>query len=345
MTVLRRMRILAFVPVFAAVWVVAVATPSARGDDYWIVSSRCCKQHNLVGCVSCRFGYYRCAEGCCAARQPEAAFQAWLRPDVPLCIVTHGSFTSIDDLQYRSRHMYRWIRSAAPDRPLQVVFFSWPSDLPLLGLIPVDIGVLGRRSAFNGMYLAQLISQIPGDRPICLLAHSHGARASSAALHLLAGGRVQGHRFCRPETSGRRMRAVFLAAALDHHWLNPGERYDRALCRLEALLNVRNHRDSVLHFYPLRRPCSRKALGYAGLSQKDRRRMGWQSLKVTEIDVAPLIGSHHYWQYYYGRPDIAAAIAPYVFFPEIVAPPVTVPAGPTYAPEPAASSAGRAVVY
>lgn len=292
------------------------ALPAGCIEDYWIISSRSCPQHGVGVCGNCRFNYYQQICGQYWRHPGPEGFLSWLKPGVPLCIVVHGSFTPEDDLHYRSRHMYHWIRSAAPHLPLQVVFFSWPSNGPFMLVPCVDIGMLGRKSAFNGLYLAQLISQIPGDRPICLVGHSHGARTASSALHLLAGGEVQGHRHCWPDNPTRRMRAVFLAAAMDHDWLDPGERYGRALCRLEALLIARNHCDRALHFYPLL-PFSRQALGDTGLTPKDRQRMGWLGGRVAEVDVAPLIGSHHFWQYYYSRPEIAASIAPYVYFPDL----------------------------
>ena len=107
---------------------------------------------------------------------------------------------------------------------------------------------------------------------------------------------------------------VFLAAAIDHHWLNPHERYGQALCPVEALLNVRNRRDLPLRFYPLRRPFSHRALARTGFTKSDRRKMGPAVEKLAEVDVTHLVGRRHFWQYYYQHPEIAVAIAPYVFF-------------------------------
>jgi hypothetical protein len=84
-------------------------------------------------------------------------------------------------------------------------------------------------------------------------------------MHLLGGGRVEGRTLCRkPKYHGHRLRAVLAAAAVDHHWLNPGKRYDRALCPLEALVNLRNRLDPALWIYPLRRPFGHLALSHSG---------------------------------------------------------------------------------
>jgi esterase/lipase superfamily enzyme len=112
--------------------------------------------------------------------------------------------------------MSRWIRVARPGQPLNIVYLTWPSDGAFTGLFQYDILMLGRRSAFNGFYLAQFISTLPKETPICLIGHSHGARMVSSAMHLLGGGTVQGYRFCKPGDCSHRIRVVLLAAAIDH---------------------------------------------------------------------------------------------------------------------------------
>eukprot|EP00913_Durusdinium_trenchii_P023409 g21987.t1 len=239
--------------------------------------------------------------------------------------------------------MARWIRSANPGQPLQIVYFTWPSDGPFTGLFQIDIAKMGRRSSFNGIYLAQFISALPENASISLIGHSHGARMVCATLHLLGGGVVQNYQLCRPSQCTRKLRVVFLAAALDHHWLNPGERFGRAFCPVEALLNIRNERDLPLLFYPLRRPFSHRALARTGFTRKDRRLLGATVAKVAELDATPQIGRRHFWQYYFQRPEIAASIAPYIFFTDRqhAAAPMPAPAvEPTPIPRQQATSAG-----
>ncbi|GAB4141921.1 MAG: hypothetical protein Tsb009_11920 [Planctomycetaceae bacterium] len=213
-----------------------------------------------------------------------------------------------------TRDMARWLRSARPGSPLNIVYFTWPSDGPFTGIFQYDILSLGRQSAFNGLYLARLISTLPKNSPISLIGHSHGARMVSSALHLLGGGAMQRYRLCKPGDCSRRIRAVFLAAAIDHDWLNPDERYHRALCPTEALLNIRNRSDLALFFYPLRRPFSRTSLARTGFTKRDQKRLGANFAKITELDVTKQIGRHHFWQFYFMEPKISQAIAPYVFF-------------------------------
>ncbi len=192
-----------------------------------------------------------------------------------------------------------------------------------------DTNQLGRRACRNGYYLAELIQHLPPECPVCLIGHSHGTRVISSCLHLLAGGAIQGiqHPFAR--VNGRLIRTVFTGSAIDHHWLNPGKRYDRALSSTQCLLNMTNCYDPALAVYPFRMPLLvRPALGMTGLTRLDRRRLGPMSRKVLDFDVTPIIGASHYWPYYFQQPGLAMAMRNYVYFPDVV-PAMTVAANET----------------
>lgn len=298
-------------------------SPSGCSGGYWIVSSRTCQQSSRQRHPTCRYQYVHVPVEGNPHWSDTGRFLGSLQPGVPVCIVVHGSFVYSGDLGTDTLRTYRWLRAAAPDRPLQVVFFTWPSEgvlsimssAGLMSLVPqLDVAVLGRRSALNGLYLAQLLSRIPIDHPISLVGHSHGARVVSSALHLLGGGEVQGRTLSCASCSPHRIRAVLIAAAIDHHWLNPGERYGRALCRTECLLNLRNGRDFPLVFYPLRKPLGHRSLARTGFTGKDRARLGWLNERAFEWDVTPLIGTGHVWPNYVRQPQIACGISPFVYF-------------------------------
>ncbi|MDQ7011022.1 MAG: hypothetical protein Q9M29_04310, partial [Mariprofundaceae bacterium] len=218
--------------------------PSLRStaccSDYWILRSHACPQGASGGCVCCQFEYIFFGSACGGRRIDPQAFRAWLKPGVAVCIVVHGSNFPWQTIVEDSRHMLRWIRGAAPNRSLQIVFFSWPTGRIVPLFAQIQVARLGRRSAYNGIYLAQLISQIPPESPVSLLGHSHGARTVAAALHLLGGGSLRGYRLAGDPAPRRKIRAVLSAAALDHHWLNPGQRYGCALCRADFVVNIRN---------------------------------------------------------------------------------------------------------
>lgn len=118
--------------------------------------------------------------------------------------------------------------------PLNFIYFTWPSEGPF-SLVPnnpfstaipcLDFGVLGRRAELNGFYLADLIGSLPGPTTVSLIGHSLGARTIATGLHLLGGGTVHGKARWNPADCGHRIRVVLAAAAIEHDWLNPGDRY------------------------------------------------------------------------------------------------------------------------
>lgn len=244
-----------------------------------------------------------------------------LEPGVPVCIMAHGSFVDTLSATRESAYTYHWIRSAAGNQRMQMIYFHWPSYRALSPLIQLDTNQLGRQAARNGFYLAELISALPPECPVSILGHSHGSRVASSALHLLAGGNVQGYRHRNVGTNGRPIRTVFLAGAIDHHWLNPGEKYDRALSSTQGILNLKNRVDPALAIYPFRLPLlTRRPIGSLGMTNGDRRRTGPQSQKVVDFEVSEEIGHSHLWPYYFNSQRIANTMRNYVYFPDLVSP-------------------------
>lgn len=243
-----------------------------------------------------------------------------LEPGVPVCIVAHGSFVDTPSATQESCYTYHWLRSVAGNQRMQMIYFHWPSYRALSPLIQLDTNQLGRQAARNGFYLAELISALPPECPISIVGHSHGTRVASSALHLMAGGVVQGYRHCNVRTHGRPIRTVFLAGAIDHHWLNPGQKYDRALCSTQGILNLKNCADPALAIYPFRIPLfTRRPIGSLGMTNGDRRRTGPQSQKVIDFEVSEVIGSSHLWPHYFNSKRIAMTMKNYVYFPDFVA--------------------------
>lgn len=237
-----------------------------------------------------------------------------LVPGVPICVFVHGSFMDSPSVLPESCATWTWLDKGSCGLPFQMIYFSWPSDRHLTALASIDVAILGNRASRNGFYLASLIKQLPPESPVCLIGHSHGTRVISSSLHLLSGGDVEGHRHCSPGADGRRLRVVYFASAIDHDWLNPGERFDRALCCTECLVNVRNAKDPALMIYPLRRVGSSRALGFAGFTKKDRSELGSMNGKVRDWDVSEMVGHGHLWPNYVNRPGLACSLRNYFYF-------------------------------
>lgn len=286
--------------------------------NYWVVSSRCCEQKSKGCCPCCEFDYYHSSdEGNVTESTYDDLIQS-LDPDAPICIMVHGSLVKWENALTDSYNTYLWLRNAAPNRPLNVIFFTWPSYYLPTKIVPIDVRILGKRAEYNGHYLAQLISTLPEHHSISLLGHSHGARIVSSTLHLIGGGSIQGvslsdcgiHICC----NSHRFRAVFAAAAINHNWLNPRQRYGCSLNCVDCLVNLRNKKDRVLLFYPVLAPPSRRALARTGFTYFDRRAIGENLACIHDIDVSKCVGAGHMFPNYYSHPSIAETIVPAIYF-------------------------------
>lgn len=288
--------------------------PAPNDEGYWIVSARECAGE--LGPSQCKNLKIWKSDATGTGRTVSLdEFLRGLTPRVPLCLMIHGSFVDWETIHRDSRHTNDWLRSAVPGGALQVVFFTWPSDDTPRVWLPADVSLLGRRAARYGFYLAELISLIPDDRPICLVGHSHGGRMVVSTMHLLAGGRVDGVAFGGGPYHRHRIRAVLAAAAFDHDWLNPGRLYERAVERPEGILNLVNRRDLALGLYPLHRPLlTSAAVARSGFTRGDRQEIGVSAGKIIDYDITERVRAGHIWPHYYGDRGLARVIAPYVFF-------------------------------
>lgn len=291
--------------------------PSSVSPGYWIVDSYASPQDFDTSaptfCPSVT-RYDQCA-GFRRSNMVEIA--QTIQPGVPVCIFCHGSFVSWEDVLNESCETWRWLHKACPNQQIQMIYFSWPSDRPVFSpIVQIDVNRLGLRAGRNGFYMASLVQQIPSECPVCLVGHSHGTRVITSSLHLMGGGTVDGYVLTAGPYPQHRLRAVFAASAMDHNWMNPGYRYDRALCTVECMLNLRNSCDPALLIYPLRRPFSGGALGYTGVTRRDRNRLGSCGKKLHELDLTEEIGPRHYWPHYFRRDWLAHAIRKYLFFGE-----------------------------
>jgi hypothetical protein len=246
---------------------------------------------------------------------------AALQQGGPICVMVHGSLVDEPGSRLDAVGTYRWLRSPAPNMPLHVIFFDWPSQRCIGPHAAAQFIQLGRQAARNGFVLAKLVQRLPADSPVCLMGHSHGARLVCAATHLMGGGEVQGKSLAQPDRH-HRLRLVLAAAAIDHHWLNPGERYCRTVTRAENIISIENAKDFALLLYPLQRPFGVASLGQKGLWDSDKRALGHNRRKIYHLDVTSLIGKGHVWPFYYTKGQIAQTIAPSVFFPDLMAAPV-----------------------
>lgn len=248
------------------------------------VRSQSCPQTAGTSEPACDFEFhYPGPEGFYHPVDGEELFRS-LPEEVPVLILIHGSFVGFEE-EPNLLEAFEWIRSGSGGQPILVLCYRWPSKAGcrvVLGSIAVC--ELAQRAEFNGFYLAQLINEIPVANSVRLMAHSHGCRVVSSALHLLSGGQVDGTMLPGHAWSNRAMRVTFFSAALDHDWLNPGQKYELAINRMCWLQNHRHSCDWALITYPFRYPGSSRALGQTGFTKKDLRKLGTQAAKIQQFD-------------------------------------------------------------
>ena len=104
-------------------------------------------------------------------------------------------------------------------------------------------------------------------------------------------------------------------------------------------MNLQNRKDLALAFYPLHRLFAGRPLARSGLTRRDTRLLGAESQKVINIDVTAIEGHNHLWPGYFNSPEIGAAIANVIYWPEVNQPMGT----PTYS-APTSTSAASAPV-
>ncbi|VAX38460.1 hypothetical protein MNBD_PLANCTO02-249 [hydrothermal vent metagenome] len=282
-----------------------------------IASSRSLPQHATRQCQQKSLSfYYTDVNSSFHSINPNSFYQSF-QPGVPICIFVHGSYMNWEDIPVDSASVRQWVQAALPQQQTQIIYYTWHSQMSLTTVLPhIDTSLLGHKSAFNGLYLARMISQLPQNCPITLIGHSFGCRTISSALHLLGGGEMQGIRLQRANQSQHRIRVLFTAAPVDHNWFNPNERYSNALKRAEHIINLKTRKDWALSLYPFRRLFSRRSLGRRGWSKKDYIAMGELRHKISEYDVTCRIGTGHGWPFYAKQHDLARFLGKYIYFAE-----------------------------
>ena len=179
--------------------------------------------------------------------------------------------------------------------PVRFVIWSWPSA-PIKGLLR-DVRVKAQRSQPEAVFLARFLAELdPADR-VSLFGSSYGARIVTGALHVLAGGTLNG---CSipANSSFHPARVVLTAAALDNDWLLPGRYHGLALSQVDAMLVFYNPLDPVLKMYDFVDKCTHdKALGFTGLITSPSA-YEWAD-RYEEQNVGRMIGHVHSASYYF----------------------------------------------
>ena len=222
-----------------------------------------------------------------------------LDPSVPTIMFVHGNQVPACDAIDLGMQVYgRLVRCAEPSRPMQFVIFSWCSS-KVRGYLR-DVREKAARTKPVAWQLAWAMNQVPSGGSIGLLGYSYGARISSGATHLLAGGTL-GSLSIGDTAPSRPIRVVYLAAAMDACWLSTKGYHRHAIDRVDSALITTNQVDPAMKFFRFSsKSYNPKALGYCGpigLSSSNR-------CKVRLSNVTSSVGRTHLLQEYIKAPGL-----------------------------------------
>ena len=281
-------------------------------DEVWVISSR------HLGWPDCAAGapalkYWRWDCGIKNWDKLSAAeFQETDSATVATVIYVHGN--RVDSWQAVDLGWYTYnaiVRQGDNDRPVRYVIYSWPSTR-ICGSQVDDLRYKANRTNGEAYYLGYVLSNIREDVPVALIGFSYGARVTTGALHVAAGGQICGNSL--PADMARRgnIRSVLMAAAMHNYWMWPGCFHGDALKSTDRMLILANSCDKVLRRYHWlfkgERP---RALGFCGLSWCD------QTGKVKELDCCCCVGKTHDSLSYLHAWNLAELTRKYVLWSEL----------------------------
>ncbi len=232
---------------------------------------------------------------------------------IPTVFYIHGNRIEGDECAARGRLVYHALAcESRSDQPLRFVIWSWPAD-KFTGPLR-DVRAKAQRTEIESYYLGWVLSRIDPHVHVSVIGYSFGARITTGALHVSAGGELAGRslrEYRGPES--QRVRVVLLAAALPNYWLLPGEYHERALSQVDRLLLLYNSCDYVLRRYWLLDFDPRQqALGYTGLAGAEF--FGELARNIVQWDVNGEVGRQHNRDEYFKAPYLVDEIRRYVMW-------------------------------
>jgi hypothetical protein len=266
---------------------------SPRTDDqHWLINTRClgCPAKELTAAP--KFGVWRYAKPDGWSRSNVSAFLIAQSPRRRICVYLHGARTRHDEAVQCGFRVQRALTKTAPaDEPLTFVTWSWPTSPA--GRPLRDLRCWATRSDVDACYLAWLLSRLDAHAQVTLVGFSYGARASTGAMHLLAGGKLMGRWLPQQKDRQRRaIRAVLWTPAVNNDWLLPRRPNGRAVECLDRMVILYNPCDRAMRHYHWVAPSVRfGGMGFSGLASP--RRLGAAGKRIEQYNVSCRLGRVH----------------------------------------------------
>ncbi len=285
-------------------------------DEFWIINTRYVNETSVRAHGAEALRFQKRDENGSARASAADEFYASLDPSVPVVVYIHGNRCDYCTAIREGYVVHQVARCRSDEIPCRFVVWSWPSE-EIPGGPRHDVQVKASRSDVQSYYLARWLESMDPGIPVGMIGYSFGSRIIGGALELLGGGCVAGRALDRAEERPRRLRAVFIAAAMDFHWLAPCRRDGLALEQSDGILVTKNACDPVLRWYPLMYQGCRgnEALGYVGPSSSTYGGVAAQRLRV--LDVSGQVGKSHSWRDYLRSPTLRHYLAHYLYLEPI----------------------------
>ena len=127
---------------------------------------------------------------------------------------------------------------------------------------------------------------------VSIIGYSYGARVTSGAMHLLAGGRL-GNLQLAAQTNLPSFRVALVAPAFNADWLQPGHFHGNAVKQVEHLSYTINPHDPAMRFFHLSNGRGRvHALGKTGITNPHS--LGQLGKRVQAINMSQSVGRSHF---------------------------------------------------
>lgn len=259
-------------------------------SQLWAVSTRCLTAEDACrGRFVPQVSRFECNCGWIDSSWEE--FQAADDPRRVTTIFIDGNGTDERRADRDGRAVYRLLaQSACSRQPVRFVIWDWPADR-VRGTLRYDAQVKACRTSVEAYFVAHFVNLLDPEARVSILGYSFGARVTAGALHILAGGDLDGRRLRERQLRDRSsMHTVLLAPALDNYWLLPGNRNGLALSQVDRLLMTFNPCDRVLQFYPVL-SCGPEALGYTGFAGVSQ--LGPDRERLWQMNISGIVGKRH----------------------------------------------------
>ena len=255
--------------------------------------------------------YYRCSDGKWT-RSDQVEFFATMAPSTVVGIYVHGNKKQASDAKQRGAEIYGMLCCRSQVTNLRFVIWSWPSQK--IPMQPIrDVRVKAARSVAQSYYLGAWLTNVDSHTPVTILSSSYGARIAAGALHLLAGGSVNGHVVPRVAPHPP-IRLLMVQPAFPCDWILCGGKFGRSTQLLDDLFMAYNSRDFVLKQYRKTIKDGRgEALGYTGLPSRSRM-CASQDATLRQWDATRYVGFSHDYDRYKSIPYFQQKVAQYMLW-------------------------------